>query len=84
MCQPHLLARGAECDAAAPVEPVGAALEVPARPGRGFIEPADQLEETEFCGIEMTAEGGDFVAETFDVGVVHGARLDCLYVQYNR
>src|SRR5678816_2830796 len=59
----HLLARGAEPDAALPVEPVRAGLRETVRPSAATIELRDQHEQPMVRGIQVPGELGDLRGE---------------------
>src|SRR5690606_30257921 len=52
MRDPHLLARGAERDIAAVVQPLGAAREAPSEPAHALVEAADEHEEVIGRGVD--------------------------------
>ena len=66
----HLLAGGAERDAGAPGEPVGAGAE-PLPAFRGVVD-LEKTEEPVGGGRDVGAEKGDLVAEGIEVGVEPG------------
>src|SRR5687768_10994136 len=62
----HLLARGAEGDAALPVQPVGAGLRGAVRPAVAPVELGDQDQETMIGGVDVTGKGADLGGEFVD------------------
>jgi len=62
------LARGAQVESDAPVEPVRAGERTVCRPARAFVEAADEGQEPMLGGVDVGGDLGDLVGEAVDVG----------------
>src|SRR5690606_11196220 len=63
---PHLLARGAQADVAAPVQPLGAGLEAPREPAPALVEATDQHQQIVSGGVDAPREVHDGAVELVD------------------